>query len=321
MTTTKLTLCLVAVCSVTGHPQEHAAQKIVTRAEAALAANRPEDAALLLRKARLAVGRSDKVAGADAVVARIKELLSKVDPLLTERAKAEAKVATTFSKLADEYGSKGWKDSAKAMLERGEVFDPLVVAGRLRKLRGPSKKVPTIIEYFEAGRQVYVTKDKWKFENGVVTSPQPRTSAMLLLSDKSVDSGTKTSGTRISVDVKTGPGGRAGLVFAYRGRGYHMVEVIHHGGRSEIRMYRWHDGEWDKIHARYHRLPRSTHTGWFPLVVETRGNEISWQVGPSPVFVDKTSAKRLSGKIGLLVGSSSRDAKPVEFKNLVIKEL
>lgn len=300
--------------------QEDVALRHLAQARALHDGGKSEDAALLLREAKLALAKVTDAAVQRSLQKSIDALVVKVDPLAGEVLKAEETAARALLRAAKAYQARKWHRCALPFLRlAADASDKL--AGKALKEAGDGVTAdPTTAWFGEAA--TFAGGGVWKLEQGVITSPKAGNDSLGWRTKK------ETKGpVRIAIESKTtAEPSKTSLVFGMRpskdGDAFYVLELRHMPGFSQIRLlHKPRDADFTELALVPLTLSRAERADWVTLWAELRGDRIRVGIGDIESIEANAATKDLDGNLGVFISGDTPWKAAVAFRKLRVEPL
>lgn len=288
---------------------------LLAAAEHDLVADRREAALLRLWAARRLLPGLDG-AVRDAADTASTALLAKADPLLAERAAADAATARPLLLLSRAYRGRKWIATADELVAAAAEFDPAAAQKEAQaSIRPPAAKPAG--EPFAALGQLAV-EGSWQARDGALFTPDPLapTSAWYVTRTPHADHA-------IAVDIDVGDrSAMFGILLGATGHEqYHIVDYEFWKGTTtvQVRFWRWRDGDLRELAVGHIELDR-LRTAPTRLQVLVRGNRVEARAD-GKVVLDAAADAPLRGNVGFYASGSSKLKTALAVRNFELAPL
>jgi hypothetical protein len=322
----------VLAAGAAAQPPQESLPELVTAAQAHIAAERLDEATLLLWRAQEALGRVPDAAMHDAIAETVRDLLHRADPLDGVRVATDRKAAGMLSGLAKSYAQRKWINLAAALFDEAERLASGSTAkdrkalGKLAPSRAsPAAEPPPPPAAEEATAPPPLPSDllqqkdllektgDWKRDETGAHSPIAKKDPGLLLLKAPVCA----DGT-IRVEMLIGATGKAALAFGVADKTtFLLAELNHYTPVSSVlslfRVVNRVDVE-RVAEVYFDDEDEEARGGWIELRVDVNG---SHAVASTPgATVEADFAEPVRGTLGVHVSENEEATERMHFRNL-----
>ena len=305
-----------------GRSQEKDSKDLVVEAKKALEKKDSRKAAFLLRMSFIPVQGIKDGAKRKGLLAEIKRLLGKADPLEKKLESAGKRKVAAYSRLMEDYLKKGWVRTAKELFAKvKEIFPEFYeeIPAKLRERMSVLNRKGLLKAWFEGGQELGLPLG-WRVTDREIISPEYSGKASIgLFSNKSI-SGNK----KILVEVSTGGGaGHVGFIFGIKGTYDYCSCDVHWGGKDRF-IY------WSRIKDKVllgkgsKRIPEiiDLKKEWTKFEIDLMGDRVAVRIdGSFPFEWVIEGGGDTNGRIGFMVGYENPPGTSLRFRNFKILDL